>query len=76
MVARSKVVVVGGGLVGATAALGLARDGFSVTLIDRREPQVSKGKLGIDIRNVALSPASQILLDQLGIWSQVDTAPL
>jgi 2-octaprenylphenol hydroxylase len=75
MGARSTVGVIGGGLVGAAAALGLARDGFNVTLIDRRQPQVVKGALGIDIRNVALSPASQQLLDRLGVWSRVETAP-
>ena len=34
----SDVVVVGGGLVGASCAFELARDGHTVTLVDRRDP--------------------------------------
>ena len=69
---KSSVAVVGGGLVGVTAALHLARLGFSATLYDRARPQVQRGALGIDIRNVALSPASQTLLAKTGVWEAVD----
>lgn len=72
---HSHVAVIGGGLVGATTALLLHGLGFPVTLIDRQRPQRHKGALGIDIRNVALSPASRDLLEQAGIWGQVPAAP-
>jgi ubiquinone biosynthesis UbiH/UbiF/VisC/COQ6 family hydroxylase len=72
---RSSVAVVGGGLVGATLALALAQQGFAVTLVDRDHPKVMRGELGIDIRNVALSPASQKLLQQVDIWREVTSAP-
>ena len=65
------VAVVGGGLVGASAALGVAATGRSVLLIDRKHPTIDKGKLGIDIRNVAISPASQSLLAMLGVWGEL-----
>jgi 2-polyprenyl-6-methoxyphenol hydroxylase-like FAD-dependent oxidoreductase len=38
----STVAVVGGGLVGSVAAIGLARLGFEVTLIEREAPQVQR----------------------------------
>ena len=69
---KSSVAVVGGGLVGVTAALRLADLGFPTTLYDRARPEVQRGKLGIDIRNVALSPASQALLADTGAWDKVD----
>ena len=68
------VAIVGGGLVGASTALGIAGTGRSVALIDREEPVLHKGELGIDIRNVALSPASQNLLAALGVWSELSVA--
>lgn len=71
----STIAVVGGGLVGATTALALARRGYEVTLIDRQAPQVQHGALGMDIRNVALSPASQTLLESVGIWGATPAAP-
>ncbi|MCZ6658927.1 MAG: FAD-dependent monooxygenase, partial [Gammaproteobacteria bacterium] len=68
------VAVVGGGLVGASAALGVAATGRSVLLIDRQQPTIDRGKLGIDIRNVAISPASQSLLATLGVWGELAVA--
>ena len=68
------VAVVGGGLIGASAALAVAASGRSVLLIERREPAIDKGRLGIDIRNIALSPASQALLEMQGVWSELTVA--
>ncbi len=72
---RSRVAVIGGGLVGATTALLLHGLGFPVTLVDRQRPKINTGALGIDIRNVALSPASRSLLQQAGIWGEVPATP-
>ena len=69
------VVVVGGGLVGATAALGMACRGYPVTVIERQPPQVQVGVLGLDIRNVALSPGSAALLEDVGAWERVEKTP-
>ncbi|MFV2089592.1 MAG: FAD-dependent oxidoreductase [Pseudomonadales bacterium] len=68
------VIVVGGGLVGAAAALGLARRGWRVRLIERQRPQLSAGRFGMDIRNIACSPASRSLFDELDIWRILDPA--
>ena len=69
------VLVVGGGLIGASAALGIAASGRRLALADRRRPSVQPGRLGADLRTVALSPASQTLLRELGAWEDLPAAP-
>lgn len=67
--------VIGGGLIGACAALGLARQGRRVLVVEPTEPRLQRGELGSDLRTVALSPASRALLESLGVWRAVDGAP-
>ena len=69
------LIVVGGGLIGAAAALGAARAGREVLLLDKAQPQPVLGRFEMDIRNVSMSPGSQALLEALGIWDQVAGAP-
>jgi len=69
------VAVVGGGLVGAAAALAIAGTGASTCLVDRARPEPSLGAFGMDIRNIACSPASQALLAGLGVFSDLTPAP-
>ena len=69
------VLVVGGGLVGAAAALGAADLGLSVAVVERRRPERSKGRLGMDLRTVALAPASGTLLEELGVWQELGPTP-
>ena len=69
------VLVVGGGLIGASAALGIAASGRPLALADQRRPSVQPGRLGADLRTVALSPASQTLLRKLGAWEDLTAAP-
>lgn len=71
----SEVLIVGGGLVGALAAVLLGARGHGVVLIDRAEPVRQRGRLGLDLRNVAVSPASQALLQEAGVWATVTPAP-
>ena len=70
----SQIAVIGAGLVGASAALGLARLGHQVTLVEPHQPSLQQGMLGIDIRNVALTPASRSFLESLGVWPQAHLA--
>lgn len=60
-------------MVGAATALVLARKGFSVALIERQPVAVKTIRLAdeFDLRVSAISPASQQLLDELGVWSMV-----
>lgn len=67
---RQHVVIAGGGPVGAVAALTLQQRGFAVTIIDRSKPTPGPQGLGMDIRNVALSPGSRELIESVAVWPQ------
>ena len=69
------VLVVGGGLVGASAALAAAALGWRVAVIERQRPEPAVGRFGMDVRTVALSPATQALLRELGVWQELSAAP-
>lgn len=64
------VVVVGAGVVGAAAALALARDGLSVALVEPREPAPWRAATP-DLRVYAFAPDNAALLDELGVWRDV-----
>jgi 2-octaprenylphenol hydroxylase len=68
------VAVVGGGMVGAAAALALARAGFSVALVEAREPAPWRAEDEVDLRVVGLAPSSVALLDELGVWGSIREA--
>lgn len=70
------VLVVGGGMVGASFALALADTGLRIALIDSQD--LSKLALksspveeGFDPRVSAITPASQAFLESLGVWQGV-----
>ncbi len=65
------VAVVGGGMVGAAAALGLAQNGFQVAVIEHQAPAAFDASGQPDVRISAISSASVALLDSLGVWSAV-----
>lgn len=69
------LIVVGGGLIGAAAALGAGRQGRRVLLLERDQPQPVVGAFGVDIRNVSVSPASRALLEGLGVWGRIAGTP-
>ena len=68
---QADVIVVGGGMVGAAAALSLARRDYEVVLIEREPPASLSGDDPFDLRVSALAPASIALLDRLGAWSAI-----
>lgn len=68
---RYQVVVAGGGLVGAAAALALARRGLRVALVERAPPPPDET---LDVRVYAISPASERFLATLGAWQRLDPA--
>lgn len=65
------VIVVGGGMVGAAAALALARAGFATALAEAREPSPWRVEDEVDLRVVGLAPSSIALLDDLGVWTSI-----
>ncbi|WP_286265794.1 FAD-dependent oxidoreductase [Thalassotalea atypica] len=64
-------IVVGGGMVGAAAALSLAQLGLSVTLVEKSAPNPLSPEQPVDLRVSAISLASEYLLEQLGAWPQI-----
>jgi 3-demethoxyubiquinol 3-hydroxylase len=65
------VVVVGGGMVGAAAALGLAQTGWSVALLEHEAPAGFDADSVPDLRVSAIGCTSVSLLKQLGAWPRV-----
>jgi ubiquinone biosynthesis UbiH/UbiF/VisC/COQ6 family hydroxylase len=65
------VAVVGGGMVGAAAALALARAGFATALLEARAPAPWSVDDEVDLRVVGLAPSSIGLLDELGVWATI-----
>lgn len=63
-------LVVGAGIVGASAALGLAARGLRVALVERAAPPAWQAP-GRDLRVVALAEDSIALLRDLEVWPQV-----
>ncbi len=64
------VAVVGGGVVGAAAAVGFARLGLSVALVEARMPAPWSAEAP-DLRVYALAPDNAAWLDTLGAWDAV-----
>lgn len=68
MIKEYDYAVVGGGMVGAATAVGLAKLGHSVVLLEAREPAVYDKAQPMYIRVSAISQSSVDLLDSLGAW--------
>lgn len=64
-------VVVGGGMVGAAAALGLAQAGLSVALLEHEAPEAFDAQSPPDLRISAIGCRSVDLLKQLNVWGAV-----
>ncbi|WP_299348676.1 UbiH/UbiF/VisC/COQ6 family ubiquinone biosynthesis hydroxylase [uncultured Shimia sp.] len=64
------ILISGGGLNGPALALGLARAGFNVTVVDAR-PETARAGDNFDGRGYALALASKRLLSAIGVWQRV-----
>lgn len=64
------IAIVGGGLVGAGLAVALRDTPARVALIES-QPARESGQAGADERGLALSLATQRILDRVGIWNAV-----
>ncbi len=60
-------IIVGGGLAGGLAALALAREGFSVALVDAEAPAAMQSE-AFDGRTTALAYAAARVFRRLGAW--------
>ena len=63
------VIVIGGGMIGLTMALGLKQQGRSVMVIEQHEQPALPNEL--ELRVSALNHRSRALLDELGVWPLV-----
>lgn len=66
-------VVVGAGVVGTAAALGLVRQGLQVALVEGREPAAWDPE-SPDLRVFALAPDNVALLGRMGAWDAINSA--
>ncbi len=66
------IVVIGGGMVGAAAALGFAQQGRQVLLLEGHAPQPFNPEQPMDVRVSAISQTSVALLEQLGAWPAIE----
>ena len=64
------VLIVGGGPVGAAAALALRGTGLAVELVEARAPLAAHA----DPRPIALSHGSRLILERLGVWDRLAPA--
>jgi len=62
------IIVVGGGLVGASLALALAGGRQRVALVEAREPAFDDLETGWDARLYAISPVNRRFLERLDAW--------
>ena len=74
MAQRFDIIVSGAGMVGACCALAMARQGYSVAIIEPSEiPAKELNDDGdYDLRVSAVSPASQRFLSELGVWQALN----
>lgn len=63
------VLIVGGGLVGASLAVALSGRGLRITLVEAAAPPASRPSW--DERTIALNLASEAIFRQLGVWPPI-----
>ena len=68
------IVIVGGGVVGASLACALKDSGLSIALMDAQSPAKFDPKSEVDLRVFALSYASRRILQAVGAWETVAAA--
>lgn len=72
---QKDVVIVGAGLVGLSAAVGLHQAGYSVVLVDRQNPtKLASTDDAWDTRIYAVSPRNAQWLATLGVWQWLPLA--
>jgi len=67
---RFDIIIIGGGIVGATAACALGRAGMQVAVVEAREPLPVKQQKP-DPRVFAITRASERIFRSLGVWQAI-----
>jgi ubiquinone biosynthesis UbiH/UbiF/VisC/COQ6 family hydroxylase len=68
------IIVIGGGLVGASLVVALKDSGLKIALIEPHESMPLPGDASWDSRIYAISPGSAALLQGLGVWQLMESA--
>ncbi|MCL1123837.1 FAD-dependent oxidoreductase [Shewanella surugensis] len=68
------VVIIGGGMVGAASAVGLAQLGINVAVLEMSEPKAYQPEQPLDLRVSAISAHSEKLLNSLGAMDFLNQA--
>lgn len=66
------IIIIGGGMVGAATALGLAKVGVKVALIEKNPLPQFEANQPYDVRISAISTSSVALLEKLGAWQAIE----
>jgi len=66
-----ELIIVGGGLVGASLALALAGRGLRIALIETHAPKAAS-QPSYDDRSIALAYSSRRVFDAIGVWSSLE----
>lgn len=77
MVKETDIAIVGAGLVGLAASIALSKLGYSVTIIDAKDPckaASNSSAASWDQRIYAISPNNAAWLKELGAWQQLDSS--
>ena len=72
MVPASDICIIGNGIIGKVAALGMAQAGLSVTLLTPPAAQAKSAPAGWDVRVYALNQLAHALLSSLRVWDALD----
>tara|TARA_B100000989_G_scaffold241398_1_gene188270 strand:+ start:7301 stop:8482 length:1182 start_codon:yes stop_codon:yes gene_type:complete len=67
---HSNINIVGGGLIGAFVAYSLAKIGFKITIIEKK--QAYKNNKNLDYRTVAISEGTKTFLDKICLWDEIN----
>ena len=65
------IIIIGGGMVGAAAAIGLAKQGLNIALIEKNPLPSFDANAAYDLRISAISITSVKLLEELGAWQAI-----
>ncbi|MCP3679189.1 MAG: NAD(P)-binding protein [Gammaproteobacteria bacterium] len=74
MIEQRDIIIIGGGVSGLLLAALLQHSGLTLAVIERQE-QPPGAVVGEDLRQRAINPGSQQLLEQLHLWSSLTVSP-
>ncbi|WP_224164681.1 2-octaprenyl-3-methyl-6-methoxy-1,4-benzoquinol hydroxylase [Vibrio penaeicida] len=67
------IAVIGGGMVGAAVAVGVAKQGKEVLVVEHHQPEAYDSTQPMDLRVSAISQSSVNFLEELGAWNTIES---